>query len=217
MKEKIEQLAALNHQAELGGGEDRIAKQHAAGKLTARERIELLLEKGSFVEVDKFVTHRCTEFGLEKQRPLGDGVVTGYGLIGKRTVFVFAQDFTVFGGALSETYARKICKIMDMAMQLGAPVIGLNDSGGARIQEGVRSLAGYAEIFFTQFNGFGGNPADQCHYGTVCRRSSLFTGVDRFYFYGERFQLYVYYRAGSGKECHPGRSVHAGPGRFGST
>ena len=147
MKEKIEQLAALNHQAELGGGEDRIAKQHAAGKLIARERIELLLEKGSFVEVDKFVTHRCTEFGLEKQRPLGDGVVTGYGLIGKRTVFVFAQDFTVFGGALSETYARKICKIMDMAMQLGAPVIGLNDSGGARIQEGVRSLAGYAEIF----------------------------------------------------------------------
>ena len=147
MKEKIEQLAALNHQAELGGGEDRIAKQHAAGKLTARERIELLLEKGSFVEVDKFVTHRCTEFGLEKQRPLGDGVVTGYGLIGKRTVFVFAQDFTVFGGALSETYARKICKIMDMAIQLGAPVIGLNDSGGARIQEGVRSLAGYAEIF----------------------------------------------------------------------
>ena len=191
MKEKIEQLAALNHQAELGGGEDRIAKQHAAGKLTARERIELLLEKGSFVEVDKFVTHRCTEFGLEKQRPLGDGVVTGYGLIGKRTVFVFAQDFTVFGGALSETYARKICKIMDMAMQLGAPVIGLNDSGGARIQEG--------------------------HYGTVCRRSSLFTGVDRFYFYGERFQLYVYYRAGSGKECHPGRSVHAGPGGVGST
>lgn len=147
MKEKIDQLAALNHQAELGGGEDRIAKQHAAGKLTARERIELLLEKGSFVEVDKFVTHRCTEFGLEKQRPLGDGVVTGYGMIGKRTVFVFAQDFTVFGGALSETYARKICKIMDMAMQLGAPVIGLNDSGGARIQEGVRSLAGYAEIF----------------------------------------------------------------------
>lgn len=147
MKEKIEQLRALNHKAELGGGEDRIAKQHAAGKLTARERIELLLEKGSFVEIDKFVTHQCHEFGLEKQRPLGDGVVTGYGMIGKRTVFVFAQDFTVFGGALSETYARKICKIMDMAMELGAPVIGLNDSGGARIQEGVRSLAGYAEIF----------------------------------------------------------------------
>ena len=147
MKEKIEKLKALNHKAELGGGEDRIAKQHAAGKLTARERIELLLEKGSFVEIDKFVTHTCHEFGLEKQRPLGDGVVTGYGMIGQRTVFVFAQDFTVFGGALSETYARKICKIMDMATELGAPVIGLNDSGGARIQEGVRSLAGYAEIF----------------------------------------------------------------------
>lgn len=147
MKEKIEQLNALNQQAELGGGEIRIEKQHAAGKLTARERIELLLEKGTFVEIDKFVTHQCYDFGLEKQRPPGDGVVTGYGIIGKRTVFVFAQDFTVFGGALSETYAHKICKIMDMAMQLGAPVIGLNDSGGARIQEGVRSLAGYAEIF----------------------------------------------------------------------
>lgn len=216
MKEKIEQLAALNHQAELGGGEDRIAKQHAAGKLTARERIELLLEKGSFVEVDKFVTHRCTEFGLEKQRPLGDGVVTGYGLIGKRTVFVFAQDFTVFGGALSETYARKICKIMDMAMQLGAPVIGLNDSGGARIQEGVRSLAGYAEIFLLQFDGIGSYSTDQCDHGTVCRRCSLFAGSDRFHLYGERFQLYVYYGAGSGKECDTGRSDDAGIGRLGS-
>lgn len=147
MKEKIAQLNALHQKAELGGGEARIEKQHAAGKLTARERIELLVEKGTFVEVGKFVTHQCYDFGLEKQRPLGDGVVTGYGIIGKRTVFVFAQDFTVFGGALSETYARKICKIMDMAIQLGAPVIGLNDSGGARIQEGVRSLAGYAEIF----------------------------------------------------------------------
>jgi propionyl-CoA carboxylase beta chain len=137
----------MNQQAELGGGEERVARQHAAGKLTARERVELLLEKGTFVEIDKFVTHRCHEFGLETQRPPGDGVITGHGLIGKRAVFVFAQDFTVFGGSLSETYARKICKIMDMAMQLGAPVIGLNDSGGARIQEGVRSLAGYAEIF----------------------------------------------------------------------
>jgi len=147
MKEKIEQLKKLDQQAELGGGADRIAKQHTAGKLTARERIELLLEKGTFVEIDKFVTHKCYDFGMEKQRPLGDGVVTGYGLIGNRTVFVFAQDFTVFGGALSETYARKICKIMDLAMEVGAPVIGLNDSGGARIQEGVRSLAGYADIF----------------------------------------------------------------------
>ncbi len=147
MKEQIEQLRAMNHQAELGGGEDRIKKQHTSGKLTARERIELLVDKGTFVEIDKFVIHQCYDFGLEKQRPAGDGVVTGYGIIGKRTVFVFAQDFTVFGGALSETYARKICKIMDMAIKVGAPVIGLNDSGGARIQEGVRSLAGYAEIF----------------------------------------------------------------------
>ena len=147
MKEKIEQLKKMNQQAELGGGVERIAKQHAAGKLTARERIDLLLEKGSFVEVDKFVTHKCYDFGMEKQRPLGDGVITGYGLIGNRTVFVFAQDFTVFGGALSETVANKICKIMDLAAKVGAPVIGLNDSGGARIQEGVRSLAGYADIF----------------------------------------------------------------------
>ena len=147
MKEKIEQLDKLNRQAELGGGEARIAKQHASGKLTARERIDLLLEKGTFVEVDKFVTHKCYDFGMEKQRPLGDGVITGYGLIGNRTVFVFAQDFTVFGGTLSETFAQKICKIMDMAVEVGAPVIGLNDSGGARIQEGVRSLAGYADIF----------------------------------------------------------------------
>ena len=147
MKEKIELLNKLNRQAESGGGESRIAKQHEAGKLTARERIDLLLEKGTFVEIDKFVTHTCTDFGLEKQHPYGDGVVTGYGLIGNRTVFVFAHDFTVFGGSLSETFARKICKIMDMAMDVGAPVIGLNDSGGARIQEGIRSLAGFAELF----------------------------------------------------------------------
>jgi propionyl-CoA carboxylase beta chain len=147
MKEKIALLHSLSRRAEAGGGEERIGKQHIAGKLTARERIDMLLEKGTFVEIDKFVTHRCHDFGMEEQRPLGDGVVTGYGTVGRRTVFVFAQDFTVFGGALSETYAGKICKVMDMAMQVGAPVIGLNDSGGARIQEGVRSLAGYAGIF----------------------------------------------------------------------
>ena len=123
MKEKINLLNKLNQQAESGGGAARIDKQHAAGKLTARERIDLLLEKGTFVEIDKFVSHTCNDFGMEKQRPLGDGIVTGYGLIGKRTVFVFAQDFTVFGGALSEAFSRKICKIMDMAMELGAPVI----------------------------------------------------------------------------------------------
>lgn len=147
MEEQLKKLNDLNTKAELGGGADRIDKQHQAGKLTARERIDLLLEKGSFVELDKFVTHRTTDFDMQKSKFLGDGVVTGYGMIGERLVFVFAQDFTVFGGALSETYAKKVCKVMDMAMQMGAPVIGLNDSGGARIQEGVRSLGGYADIF----------------------------------------------------------------------
>lgn len=147
MENLLEQLNELNLKAEAGGGEVRIEKQHASGKLTARERIDLLLEKGSFIELDKFVTHRCSDFGMEKQKVIGDGVVTGYGMIGKRLVFVFAQDFTVFGGSLSEAFAGKICKVMDMAMKMGAPVIGLNDSGGARIQEGVASLAGYAEIF----------------------------------------------------------------------
>ncbi len=147
MQDKINKLRELNAQAELGGGVARIEKQHQSGKLTARERIDLLLDKGTFMEFDKFVVHRCSHFGMEKQKPLGDGVVTGTGLINGKTVFVFAQDFTVFGGSLSETLAAKICKIMDMAVKMGAPVIGLNDSGGARIQEGVQSLAGYAEIF----------------------------------------------------------------------
>ena len=147
MKDLLKKLTDLNNEAEQGGGAARIEKQHQAGKLTARERIDLLLEKGSFVELDKLVTHRTTDFGMEKSKILGDGVVTGYGMIGERLVFVFAQDFTVFGGSLSETYAKKICKVMDMAMQMGAPVIGMNDSGGARIQEGVRSLGGYADIF----------------------------------------------------------------------
>ncbi len=147
MQSKIAQLREMNAKAELGGGVARIEKQHQAGKLTARERIDALLDKGTFMEFDKFVVHRCTNFGIDKQQFLGDGVVTGTGLINGRTVFVFAQDFTVFGGSLSKTYADKICKVMDMAVKVGAPVIGLNDSGGARIQEGVQSLAGYADIF----------------------------------------------------------------------
>ncbi|HRG98031.1 MAG TPA: acyl-CoA carboxylase subunit beta [Polyangiaceae bacterium] len=140
-------LDAMDAKALLGGGETRIAQQHKRGKLTARERIDLLLDPGSFIEIGRFVTHRCTDFGMEEQKVLGDGVVTGHGLVDGRKVFVFAQDFTVFGGSLSGAYAQKICKIMDMAMKVGAPVIGLNDSGGARIQEGVESLAGYADIF----------------------------------------------------------------------
>jgi propionyl-CoA carboxylase beta chain len=140
-------LDRVEEQAEKGGGDDRIAKQHESGKLTARERIELFLDPGTFVELDKFKTHRCTDFGMEKQKIPGDGVVTGYGLVEGRQIFVFAQDFTVFGGSLSEAFAEKICKVMDRAMEVGCPVVGLNDSGGARIQEGVVSLAGYADIF----------------------------------------------------------------------
>jgi propionyl-CoA carboxylase beta chain len=146
-EERLSRLDRMRADALLGGGPGRIEKQHAAGKLTARERLELLLDPGSFVELDAFVTHRATEFGIGEQHFLGDGVVTGHGTIGGRLVFVFSQDFTVFGGSLSEAYAEKICKIMDLAMKVGAPVVGLNDSGGARIQEGVASLGGYADIF----------------------------------------------------------------------
>jgi propionyl-CoA carboxylase beta chain len=140
-------LDELNARALEGGGAERIKKQHEGGKLSARERIDLLLDPGSFTEIGRFVTHRCTDFGMEDQKVLGDGVVTGHGSVDGRKVFVFAQDFTVFGGSLSGAYAQKICKVMDLAMKVGAPVVGLNDSGGARIQEGVESLAGYADIF----------------------------------------------------------------------
>jgi len=147
IEERLQELHRWRQRAVEGGGKERIQRQHAAGKLTARERVELLLDKGSFTEVDMLVTHRCRDFGMEKQLIPGDGVVTGYGTIDGRVVYVFAEDFTVFGGSLSETYAAKICKIMDMALKMGAPLIGLKDSGGARIQEGVVSLAGYADIF----------------------------------------------------------------------
>jgi len=146
-QEKLKELIELRAKAKLGGGEKRIESQHKKGKFTARERIDMLLDEGSFEEFDMFVTHRCTNFGMEKETYMGDGVVTGVGTIDGRVVYVFSQDFTVFGGSLSETFAQKICKVMDMAMKMGAPVIGINDSGGARIQEGVTSLAGYAEIF----------------------------------------------------------------------
>ncbi len=147
MQEILNELERRRGQARLGGGERRIAAQHGKGKLTARERLEVLLDEGSFEEYDMFVEHRTTEFGMADQRIAGDGVVTGHGTVGGRPIFVFSQDFTVFGGSLSETHAQKICKIMDQALKLGTPVVGINDSGGARIQEGVDSLAGYAEVF----------------------------------------------------------------------
>jgi propionyl-CoA carboxylase beta chain len=147
MRDKLKQLEELRRASELGGGPERLKAQHARGKLSARERLDLLLDEGSFIELDRFVTGRTSGFGLEKQKFLGDGVVTGYGTIHGRLVYVFSQDFTVYGGSLSEAHAEKICKIMDLALKNGAPVIGLNDSGGARIQEGVVSLGGYADIF----------------------------------------------------------------------
>src|SRR5579859_2203888 len=155
MRDKLEELQQKRAASEQGGGAERIAAQHKKGKMTARERLDVLLDPGSFVELDRFVTHRATDFGLADQKYLGDGVVTGYGRIDGRIVYVFSQDFTVFGGSLSEAHAEKICKIMDHAVRNGAPVIGLNDSGGARIQEGVASLGGYADIFLrnTQASG----------------------------------------------------------------
>ncbi len=148
MEDRLKVLQQKIEEARLGGGQARIDRQHRQGKLTARERIHFLLDQGSFEEIGMFVTHRCTDFGMDKQQILGDGVVTGYGTIDGRPVYVFAQDFTVFGGSLSETHAEKICKVMDLAMKTGVPLIGLNDSGGARIQEGVKSLGGYADIFY---------------------------------------------------------------------
>ncbi|MCK4361642.1 MAG: methylmalonyl-CoA carboxyltransferase, partial [Bacteroidales bacterium] len=148
LEEKFKQFELKNKIAELGGGKERIDRQHKAGRLTSRERINLLLDPETFVELDKLVTHRATDFGMDKNKILGDGVVTGYGKIDGRLVYIFAQDFTVFGGTLSRANSDKVVKIMDLAMKMGAPVIGLNDSGGARIQEGVESLAGYADIFY---------------------------------------------------------------------
>ncbi|CAN5723859.1 acyl-CoA carboxylase subunit beta [soil metagenome] len=164
-KTKLEILREKSKFAEQGGGDVRIQKQRDSGKMTARERVEFFLDENSFEEFDKFVVHRSTDFGLERQKFLGDGVITGHGLVAGREVFIFAQDFTVFGGSLSETHAEKICKIMDLAMKVGAPIIGLNDSGGARIQEGVVSLGGYADIFLRNTLASGVVPQISCIMG----------------------------------------------------
>src|SRR5436309_9786092 len=147
IKENLEELARRTRDALLGGGEERLRRQHEEANLSARERVAQLLDPGTFVEVDRFKTHRCSDFGMTERRILGDGVVTGYGTIDGRQVFVFSQDFTVFGGSLSGAFAEKVCKVMDLAMKTGCPVIGINDGGGARVQEGVVSLAGYGDIF----------------------------------------------------------------------
>ena len=175
--EKVKELIALRETARLGGGEKRIESQHKKGKYTARERIAMLLDEGSFEEFDMFVQHRCTNFGIEKTKYLGDGIVTGYGTIDGRLVYIYAQDFTVFGGALSEALAMKICKVMDQAMKMGAPVIGLNDSGGARIQEGVNALAGYSSDFR--------------YLRSMCRRCGLLSCPDRLQYHDPRNKLHV--------------------------
>ena len=202
MTKKIDELHHLVEESEKGGGEERIEKQHKEGKLTARERISLLVDEGSFVEMDRFVLHRCLDFGMQNAKVPGDGFITGHARIDGRVVFLFAQDFTVFGGSLSETNAAKVCKIMDTAMKVGAPVIGLNDSGGARIQEGVASLAGYADIFLRNTLASGVGPANFGDHGTVRRRRGLFSRDHRFHFHGERLQLHVHHRPRCNQDCH---------------
>lgn len=186
IEDKIKTLLAKRELAKLGGGIARIESQHKKGKLTARERIDLLLDEGSFEEFDMFVTHHSHDFGLEDQLVLSDGVVTGYGTIDGRLVYIFSQDFTVFGGSLSEAYARKICKVMDQAMKVGAPVIGLNDSGGARIQEGVKSLAGYAEIFQRNINASGVIPQISAIFGPCAGGAVYSPALTDFIFMSER-------------------------------
>ena len=173
MNKILTELEARRNVARMGGGQSRIDAQHAKGKLTARERIDLLLDDHSFEEFDMFKAHRWFDFGMDEQQYPGDGVVTGWGTINGRMIYVYSQDFTVFGGSLSETHAEKICKIMDMAMQNGAPVIGLNDSGGARIQEGVASLGGYAEVFQRNVMASGVVPQISVIMGALCRWSSI--------------------------------------------
>ncbi len=202
----------LERRAELGGGEERLRRQHDAGKLTARERIDLLFDAGTFQEVDKLVTHRCRDFGMEEQIVPGDGVVAGHGRVDGRPVYAFAQDFTVFGGSLSETNAAKIVKIMDLAMKMGAPVVGLNDSGGARIQEGVLSLGGYADIFLRNTLASGVIPQISAIMGPVRRRRGLLAGDHRLQRHGRGHELHVRDRPGRDQDGHA-RGRHEGGAR----
>ena len=194
MKDIIDELEKRRDNARLGGGQARIDAQHAKGKLTARERIELLMDEDSFEEFDMYVEHRCTDFGMEKTKMPGDGVVTGWGTINGRVVYVFAKDFTVMGGSLSETHAKKITKIQDMALKNRAPIIGVFDAGGARIQEGVDALGGYGEVFQRNVLASGVIPADLGHHGPVRGRRRLFAGDDRLHLHGEGYELHVRHR-----------------------
>ena len=188
----------LDKRASLGGGVDKIEKQHAQGKMTARERIGMLLDKGTFNELDKLVNHRCTNFGMEKKQIAGDGMVTGYGKIDGRPVFVYAYDFTAHGGSLSETNAAKIVKVQQLALKTGAPVIALNDSGGARRGEQPCRICLY---FLSEHYRLRCYPADFRHLGSLCRRSLLLTSTNRFYLYGKREEPHVHHRPGCGEDC----------------
>ena len=199
-KGKLEQLEKLRDEARHAGSEQAVERQREQGKLLARERAEKLLDPGSFVELDRYVRHRNPLFGMMDRRPYGDAVVTGYGTIFGRKVFVFSQDFTIFGGSLSEAFAEKICKVMDLAAKFGCPVIGINDSGGARIQEGVVSLAGYAEIFWRNVQASGVDPADQPRHGPDGRRRGLLAGDDRLRAHGRGDVVHVHHRSRRGED-----------------
>ncbi len=200
---KIDVLRQRKDEAKRGGGVARVEAQHKNGRLTARERIDLLLDKGSFRELDAFVSHRTHDFGLHRQQYLSDSVVTGWGTVSGRLMYVFSQDFTVFGGSLGEVHAEKVCKVMDMALKSGAPVIGLNDSGGARIQEGVVSLGGYADIFLRNTLASGVIPQISAIMGPCAGGAVYSPGIDRFHLHGQEHQLHVRNRAGCGQERHP--------------
>ena len=209
MKEVLEELERRRAEARLGGGQARIDAQHKRGKLTARERIDLLMDESSFEEFDMYVEHRCHDFGMEKTKIPGDGVVTGWGTINGRVVYVFAKDFTVFGGSLSDAHAKKIMKIQDMALQNRAPIIGLFDAGGARIQEGVAALGGYGEVFLRNVLASGVIPQISVIMGPVRGRRRLLAGHDRLYFHGQGHELHVRDRPGRGedryqRDCHGG-------------
>ena len=200
MKTILDQLDSRRHAARQGGGEKRVAAQHGKGKLTARERIALLLDEGSFEEFDMFVEHRGTEFGMADQKIPGDGVITGWGTINGKIVYVFSKDFTVFGGSLSGAHAQKIVKVQRQAMKVGAPVIGLFDAGGARIQEGGRVPGGLRRHLHGERDGFRGRPADQRHHGSVRGGRRLLPRHDRLHLHGEGHELHVRHRAGRGED-----------------
>ena len=206
--EALFNLKAKKQEALEGGGSDRVEAQRRKGKLTVRERLKILLDDGSFEEFDMFMTHRCNDYGLEDQKFAGDGVVTGHGTIGGRQVFVFAQDFTIMGGSFSEVQAKKICKIMDMAVLVGAPVIGINDSGGARIQESVDSLAAYGEVFYRNVMSSGVVPQISCILGPMRRRCGLFSCNNRFYSNDQAELPHVCNRTKSCKDCYSRRCDH---------